>query len=571
MRSHQAPRLFCAFLLTGVGFSVSLAGAQPLPSEIIAATPPVMTEMAPPPVPVIVDPVLPPEADAFRRAIRAEIVDMSDAERAAFEQFYGDRGFAPYWTAPGTQSVSQLIAALNTAPAQGMPIRRYDPGALSAVFAAPPGETTPALREVAAARTYLRYAADLSAGILKPSRVDPEIAVEPERLSAPVLLAKLSSAPVERILTDLRPQGPAYPALMAEKARLEKLIESNAWGPGVAEGPTLHLGETDPRIGALRARLARQGYGAPTGTMAGDTFDASLMTSVEGFQRDHGLNPDGAVGQHTLSEINTSPEQRLTQVLVNLERARWLNRDFGPRYILVNIPDYRVRVFEDNALVWQTKAVVGEAKKTRTTEFSDVMSYIVINPSWNVPSSIAKRVYLPKLKRDPGALANSDMQLMTPSGTVINPRLVDFNALGDSFPFRIRQNPSDSNSLGKVKFIFPNDHAIYLHDTPHRELFAKDARAFSNGCIRLQDPDGLADLLLGDQITDAAAAFDGWVASKAEKTVTLKRPIPVHLVYNTVFLDDAGVPRYRDDVYGRDAEVFRALEKTGVTLPVAQG
>ena len=425
--------------------------------------------------------------------------------------------------------------------------------------------------EVAAIRAYLRFAGDLSAGMLRPSRIDDEIDITPVRPTPTAMLARLDTAPLAEVLTGFEPQSPDYRALIAEKARLEGLVQGAAWGPQVAAGPSLHPGDNDGRVASLRARLARLGYGAPAGDAASPHFDPALSAAVEQFQRDHGLNADGVVGQHTLDEINTSAKDRLEQVVVNLERMRWLNRDFGPRYILVNIPNFVATVYEDRKPVWQSKVVVGEAQKTRSAEFSGLMTYMVINPSWHVPISIAKRVYLPQLQRDPGILARANMELMTQSGTVIDPKLIDFAALNGSFPFRIRQSPSDGNALGHVKFIFPNDHAIYMHDTPHRDLFAKDSRAFSNGCIRLADPDGLAHLLLRDQVADPVAAYDKWVDGKVEKTVMLEFPIPVNLVYRTVFLDQGGALRFRDDVYGRDAKVFRALQDAGVTLPTAEG
>lgn len=572
MRSLRKPRILYALLLAGTSLSPALA--QGLPSDAEAAMldlPPAALD-APAPVQLVPpDPVLPPEADAFRSAMRIGMAELPEAERAGIEGFYAARSFAPYWTAPGSDSITVLVAALQQSPAQGLPAARYDAGALAGLYAGAPAATSQAPRELAAIRAYLLYAGDLSAGVVRPRHIDDEIDLSPVRPSPAALLAPLATTPLDTVLKGFEPQSPDYRALVGEKARLEALMQGAAWGPQVADGPALHPGESDARVGLLRARLARLGYGAPSGAVAAPHFDASLVASVEQFQRDHGLTADGVVGQHTLDEINASARERLEQLVVNLERMRWLNRDFGPRYILVNIPDFTATVYEDRAPVWTSKVVVGEAQKTRSAEFSGLMTYMVINPSWHVPISIAKRVYLPQLQRDPGILARANMELMTQSGTVIDPRLIDFAALNGSFPFRIRQSPSDGNALGKVKFIFPNDHAIYMHDTPHRDLFAKDVRAFSNGCIRLADPDGLAHLLLRDQVVDPVMAFDKWAGGKAEKTVMLEFPIPVNLVYRTVFLDPAGALRYRDDVYGRDAKVFRALEDAGVTLPTAEG
>ena len=216
--------------------------------------------------------------------------------------------------------------------------------------------------------------------------------------------------------------------------------------------------------------------------------------------------------------------------------------------------------------------MLGRADTTRTPEFQQDMTYFVVNPTWHIPDSIAQRVYLPKLKKNPNTLANSNMRIFTRAGTEIDPGLVDFTQFSQgNFPFRIKQNPSDAKALGRVKFMFPNQFSIYLHDTPHRELFAKTERDFSNGCIRVEKPLDLAYVLLEGQVADPRAAFDGWLAAKAEKTVMLKQPVPVRIEYRTVFLDDAGRVQHRFDIYGRDAEVARALAAKGVTLAGAQG
>ena len=322
------------------------------------------------------------------------------------------------------------------------------------------------------------------------------------------------------------------------------------------------------------------GYGAAPGEPAPSDpapadparFDAALTAMVQAFQRDSGLLDDGAAGARTLKALNAGPEARLRQVLVNLERLRWQGNSREDRYIEVNIPDFSAVLRDGDATPWRTRTVVGEASRTRTPEFSDQMTYFVVNPTWHIPDSIAQRTYLPKLHRDPDLLARSNMSLFTRSGTQINPRLVDFTQYSaGNFPFRVKQNPSAGNALGRVKFMFPNQFAIYLHDTPSRELFDRDARAFSNGCIRLEDPLELAYVLLEGQVDDPRAAFAGWLAPGTERQVNLERPIPVHIGYRTVFLDEAGELRYREDIYGRDAAVFRALEAAGVTIPAAQG
>lgn len=540
------------------------------------AAAPVSAEQGSVPAPTTAAPLpaaaaLAPGAETFRRDLAAETAALAAPTRDAIDGFFAARGYAPFWTEPGSGRAEALVAAIADSPAQGLPARGYDlPGVEAALASGQPEDRAGA--EVAATLAYLAFAGDLSGGVVRPRDIDPEIDLRPKRPSPAALLALLETEPVPQVLQGLEPSGSEYRTLIAEKARLEGLIASDAWGAGVPEGPTLHAGENGLRIADLRARLGRMGYAAPAGAGGDAAFDSGLQAAVEAFQRDNGLVDDGAAGARTISAINAGPEKRLSQVLVNLERLRWQDGDPGPRYFRVNIPDFSVTLRDQGTVLWQSRVVVGELK-TRTAEFSDVMTYMVVNPTWHIPDSIAVRSFLPKLQRDPSVLQRQNIRLLTRGGTEINPALVDFTQYTpENFPFRIKQRPDTDNALGKVKFIFPNNHSIYMHDTPHRELFARDARAFSNGCIRLEKPVELAQVLLGAQGTaDPAATFDGLLAGGKERRVDLDRPIPVHIEYRTVFVDDAGTVRYRSDIYGRDAEVFRALQAAGVALPAAQG
>ncbi len=484
--------------------------------------------------------------------------------------FYAARGFEPYWTGSDHARGAALLAAVESADGQGLPASRYDPSALREALAA--GAADPDLLgegEILAMRVYLRYGRDLTSGLLTPNQVDEEINITPRRPSPDSLMARLGSGSIEQALADLAPASPEYTALIAEKARLA--LEADAdWGPEVPEGGTLRLGDSGLRVAALRGRLGARGYAAPA-RGAPEVFDAGLEKALNAFQTDAGLEADGLAGQRSLQALNAGPEARMRQVLVNLERLRWTNSDRGTRYIVANIPDYSVRVVEEGRTAFRSRTIVG-AVATQTPEFSENMTYMVVNPTWHIPDSIAGRVYLPKLRADPQTLAKNGMRLYTRSGTEIDPGLVDFTQVSvGNFPFRIKQNPSAANALGEVKFMFPNQFAIYLHDTPNRSLFNNSVRALSNGCVRVENPAELAALLLEGQVDDPAASFANWVAGKSERRVNLDRPIPVHLTYRTVFVDDAGDIQYRFDVYGRDAKVFDSLAALGVTLPAAQG
>ena len=564
MRFNPIYRLASTALAAGLA---TAAVAQPI--DGVTLPPP---DAAPAAQPLVAPaPALTAEQAAFKADLAAELAGLPAAEAAAIDAFFAARSYAPFWTEPGSAAPADLATALDAAPAQGLPRRSDDIEALQQLFGATATDS-PARREVAATRAYIAYAGDISGGVLNPSSLYPDLQVRPHRPAPGAMLGKLGTAPVAEVLASFQPADPDYGRLVAEKARLEALGQSASWGPDVPVGATLHPGETDPRVASLRARLARLGYLVPTDETAGSEFDPPLQDAVQAFQGDYGLNADGVVGAMTLDAINAPVESRLAAVTVNLERMRWLNRTPEPRYLFVNIPDFTVRLIEDGKTTWELKVVVGKTHVTETPEFSGVVKYMVVNPTWHIPDSIAIRDYLPKLQKDPMVLKRQNIRLLTRGGTEIDPRLVDFNQYTpESFPFRIKQRPSDDNALGKVKFLFPNQNSVYMHDTPHRDLFARDVRAFSNGCIRLQKPYELADIVLQGQVSDPQAAFEAMLATGKEKTVTLERTIPVHIDYRTVWFDDAGTVHYRPDVYGRDAKVLDALEAAGMTLPAAEG
>ena len=389
-----------------------------------------------------------------------------------------------------------------------------------------------------------------------------------------MLLAALDSRAAWRRCSGLEPADPDYGRLIAEKARLEALARTASWGPEVAGRRDAAPGRDDPRVAELRGRLARLGYvGARRRARRAATSTPGWSTRSKRFQRDYGLNDDGVVGAMTLAAINAPVETRLAQVAVNLERMRWTNATPGRATSASTFPTSPCGWSTAASRSGSSKVVVGKTHVTETPEFDGVVSTMVVNPTWHIPDSIAIRDYLPKLQKNPMVLKRQGIDLMTRGGTEINPKLVDFTQYTpENFPFRIKQRPSDDNALGQVKFLFPNQNSVYMHDTPHRELFARDVRAFSNGCIRLEKPVELAAILLTGQVPDPAAGYAALASPRQESGgVTLERPIPVHIVYRTVWFDDAGAARYRPDVYGRDAKVFEALEAAGVTLPAAQG
>ncbi len=289
-----------------------------------------------------------------------------------------------------------------------------------------------------------------------------------------------------------------------------------------------------------------------------------MEEALKRFQARHGLNQDGLIGPATLAQLNVSPRERAEQIAVNLERLRWLNGQLGERYILVNQAGFEMQVIEHGRPVFASRVIVGESGEHETPEFSEMMTHMIVNPSWHVPMSIARNEILPKLKQDPTYLAKQGMRLV---GAGADAEQIDWaNITPASFPGRITQSPGDENALGSVKFMFPNRYSVYLHDTPTKRLFERDIRDFSHGCVRVERPHEFAEYLLTGQVSDPGSYFDTVLAQGRERRIDLERPLPVHLTYRSAWIDENGVEQFRGDIYDRDAKIAAALEAAGVRI-----
>ena len=304
---------------------------------------------------------------------------------------------------------------------------------------------------------------------------------------------------------------------------------------------------------------------------ATQTYDGSIERAVQEFQINTGLEATGIASETTIAELNVSPEDRLKSVLVAMERERWMNIDRGDRYVWVNLTDFSAKIIDHGKVTFATRSVIGKnVSDRRTPEFSDQIEFMVINPSWNVPRSITTKEYLPLLQRNPNAAGQ--LNIIDRNGRIVPRGAVNFAAYtAKTFPFSMRQAPSEDNALGLVKFMFPNPYNIYLHDTPSKSLFAQEVRDFSHGCIRLRDPIDFAHALLAVQSTDPTGEFDRFLSTGRESSVKLATPVPVHLVYFTAHPASKGKMGYRRDVYGRDALIYNALIEAGVALRGVQG
>jgi murein L,D-transpeptidase YcbB/YkuD len=345
------------------------------------------------------------------------------------------------------------------------------------------------------------------------------------------------------------PQHPEYLALKAALAKLRTLPTEEQ--VRIPEGKTLKPGKSDERVPLLRARLQL--------ALAEDTdpnvFDEALVEAVKSAQAGAGLNPDGFLGPRTLAALNgRSREEEIAAIVANLERWRWMPHDLGAFHVIVNVPEFVVRVVENGATVHETRVVVGKPKN-RTPTFSNAISYLIVNPYWNVPTSIVSKEMLPEIQADPyGYFARQGYQVFARVGgrfRQVNPSYIDWYSINPR-SVQIRQVPGDDNALGRIKFMFPNQHSVYLHDTPSKRLFQREVRALSHGCVRVENPLDFADVLL-------ARAAPSWNSERLQKLyggpeqrVNLDTPVPVHLAYFTISIDPDGTLRHFDDIYGYD-------------------
>lgn len=489
---------------------------------------------------------------------------------ADVQAFYAERNYKPLWTGKSDRNrVRALLKAIGDSSSHGLPTVRYDAAGLKATLASARTSTEKANAELLATRTFLLLAQDMSSGVLEPRKIDREMAIAPPRRSHKQLLEAMAKSSPKGFLKSLAPKHPDYKRMQKEKQRLERVIGQGDWG-GKVPIKTLRPGTSSKNVAAMRVRLTNQGYGQ-LGTAT--EYDDNLVKVVKVFQQDHGLNSDGIAGPATLRAMNVSAKERLKQVLVNMERLRWMNFNRGKRHISVNLADFSVSLMDNGKQSFKSRVVIGApSRDRRSAEFHDQMTHMVVNPTWHVPRSIAGKEYLPILRKDPGFLSRRNMRMINASGQSVNPANVDLTQYSEkNFPYSIKQAPSKGNALGRVKFIFPNQFNIYLHDTPSKSLFNKDIRTFSHGCIRVQKPFEFAYKLLEKQKSDPKSAFHSWLNTGKEQYVNLEQPVPIYLGFHSTFFSQNGRVNYRADVYGRDKKVFNALAKAGVVLQAVQG
>lgn len=491
---------------------------------------------------------------------------------------YEHRAWQPLWLDDGLQPNAMLelaVEALDMADEHGLDSSRYHRPTIEGLIDELDGATiSPARSSILISLELLTTDAILTLGHhLSEGRIDPE-SIDPQwfipKQSATMLewlqgLEADADATPRSFLQAQLPRHAAYHTLVRRLALQREFAVHDQW-PSIPGGALIRPDEVDERIESIRQRLVLLGDldEDRDNDTASSRYDEMMAEAVRHFQWRHGLNTDAIIGSRTLQALNITPDERIGQLRANLERWRWLPDDLGDEYVLVNIAGFDMQVVSHGQMVMSQRVIVGQPYR-RTPVFTGRMTYLVLNPSWEVPHRLAAQDQLPKIRGDINYLEEMGFAVLRGWGAEevrVDPHEVDWQPLSArNFPYRLRQAPGPKNALGQVKFMFPNRHNVYLHDTPARGLFALDDRAASSGCIRLEDPGQLTEWLLIERDgKHTAESIRRIIESGAETTVRLDRAIPVHLLYWTAWVDDDGIVHNRHDVYQRDVVLVQALD-----------
>ena len=501
------------------------------------------------------------QVDSITQPGAAHIRGLSIAWPQLIHQFYAQRNFRPAWDRPGV--VNDLHRALRDSRNDGLDPRDYYTAQLEAMAAdvrsGKAGSELRAQFDVLNTEALLRLGYHLSFGKVDPHTFDSQWnygrTLEGVNIAQAIERA-LDADDVYNRIEALKPTHYLYVNLRRELARYYAISDAGGWKT-IPAGPALKTGMTDARIAALRARLRM------TGDISGSasdsqSYDAELDRAVRIYQERLGLEADGVAGARTITELNVSVSARIEQIRINLDRGRVLLQDLPDEFVVVNVAGYQVFFVRNREVVWRSRVQVGKPYR-RTPIFRSQITYLVFNPTWTVPPGIIANDILPEARRDPASITRRGLKVLDRTGTEINPATIDWAMFrSGNIPYTLRQDPGPKNALGRVKFMFPNDYAVYLHDTPSTSLFDAADRSFSSGCVRVENPLQFASLLLDDPAWNDTAIAQA-IESGRIQNVTLKRKIPVLLAYWTAWADPEGHVNFRRDIYGQDAEWGRGL------------
>lgn len=507
-------------------------------------------------------------------------------QTAGLHQFYARRDFAAAWVDGAGLKPAALafMAALRRADEEGLnpddyALSQVEDQLTGLVFepAAPSGISIrlAAALDLSLSHMAMAYGRHLSRGRIAPASTGKEwFGSLPEGEWTPRLDRMLTATTPEALSATAAPSQPAYRGLRTALGRYRRLAATGGW-PTIHAEETLSKGMRSEAVGQLRTRLARSGDIHPeanriaAATLTRDRFDTAVELAVAAFQRRHGLKPDGKVGPKTLAALNVGVHARLATLRANMERWRWVPADLGASYLRVNIPAFELEAVNAGQVVKTMRVVVGRPKRP-TPVLSGQMTYLELNPFWHIPPRIARKDILPHIHADPDYLLQKGIRVFsdwTAKASELDPRGIDWTQVTErAFPYKLRQDPATFNALGQVKFMFPNEHSIYLHDTPAKGLFEKEKRSFSSGCVRVAEPQDLAALLLADHPAWSPERIGETFTSLEHKVVRLRRPMPVHLQYWTAWVDGRGRVQFREDIYQRDRALLKALDRQHLRL-----
>jgi murein L,D-transpeptidase YcbB/YkuD len=492
------------------------------------------------------------------------------------QAFYAARQFQPCWlntsilhVQPFTSQAAQFAEALEHADEDGLLPQAYAANQLAERVKASPSADDNLMTELLLSDRAMQYISDLKTGRFSPKKIVPDIILPPRSIDIPALLVQaLAANDVSATLRSFAPSHSEYVNLRKNLAEYHVIAAAGGW-PQLPAGATLKPGMDDARIPILYERLLREGYLPGVATPTDNHYSDALAQGVEAFQRDHDLKPDGAIGTHTIKLLNVSPSARIKQIGLNMERWRWLPDDLGERHLLINIAGFNLEAIEDNHIVLQMRIIVGQ-EQHRTPVFSSTMSEVIFHPYWYAPKRLGEEDILPQLLKDPKSASNKGYEMLRVEDgehTQVDLSTINLHKFtkADLKQYSFRQRPGPRNALGAIKFRVTNTEDIYLHDTSNPKLFSSDTRSLSNGCIRLAQPQALAEFVLRNvpdwPQTRIDDVYNTPVTSDTEPTaVTLPQPLPVHIMYLTARADQDGHLHFYDDVYKWDEK----LEKRGL-------
>lgn len=507
-------------------------------------------------------------ADPVQQVLREAVARIAEGEPEALGEpissvvvlpaLYAGRDFQPLWR---PHRIEELLAQIRASAGSGLDPEDYHLAAIERmrdrVREAEDAAWDRAGLDLLATDALIRLAYHLEFGKVDPQALDANwnMVREIEGADPVEVIGRVIADPdLAGALSRFGPDHPAYQGMRRGLERYRAIAARGGFEP-VPDGAALRLGSVDPRVPALRRRLVASGD-LPGGTTDRAEFDESLEAAVVRFQRRHRIPQDGVVGASTLEALNVPVEDRIDQIRVNLERGRWVLDEIGGDLVLVDIAGFELRYYEGFQEVWRTRVQVGRPYR-RTPVFRSAIRYLEINPTWTVPPGILRRDVVPKARSDPDYLSRQHMRLFDAQGHEVDPAGVDWSR--ERLPYRFVQDPGPWNALGRIKFMFPNPHFVFLHDTPSRELFERTDRTFSSGCIRVEDPLQLAEFLLHDRSQWNRSRFKSMIEDGRTRTVTLPQPVTVVLLYWTIEIAPDGSVHFKRDPYGRDEAVLEAL------------